>query len=101
MNSLSTVSEEKATMNSLSTVSEEIYSAFCTMRGVLGFLLIINELRDGEISYIKGKIDLSSVFLLESIFFFKVNSRKVDYFSMFGNVMENKLENICQCLVML
>jgi hypothetical protein len=44
MNSLSTVSEEKATMNSLSTVSEEIYGAFCTMRGVLGFLLIINEL---------------------------------------------------------
>ena len=71
MNSLSTVSEEKATMNSLSTVSEEIYSAFCTMRGVLGFLLIINELRDGEISYIKGKIDLSSVFLLESFFFLK------------------------------
>ena len=71
MNSLSTVSEEKATMNSLSTVSEGIYGAFCTMRGVLGFLLIINELRDGEISYIKGKIDLSSVFLLESIFFLK------------------------------
>jgi hypothetical protein len=35
------------------------------------------------------------VFLLESSFFFKVN-----YFLMFGSVMENKLENIFQCLVM-
>jgi hypothetical protein len=30
----------------------------------------------------------------------KVNSRKVNYFSMFGSVMENKLENTFQCLVM-
>jgi cytochrome c oxidase subunit IV len=34
------------------------------------------------------------------VFFLKVNSRKVNYFSMFGSVMENKLENTFQCLVM-
>jgi len=44
-------------------------------------------------------------FLLESIFIWKVNSEKinsekVNYFLMFGSVMENKLENISQCLVM-
>ena len=32
--------------------------------------------------------------------FWKVNSRKVNYFPMFGSVMENKLENIFQCLFM-
>jgi len=32
--------------------------------------------------------------------FWKVNFEKVNYFSMFGSVMENKLENIFQCLVM-
>jgi hypothetical protein len=34
------------------------------------------------------------------IFFFKVNSGKINYFSMFGSVMKNKLENTFQCLVM-
>ena len=33
------------------------------------------------------------VCLLESIFFFKVNFRKMNYFLMFGSVMKNKLEN--------
>jgi hypothetical protein len=33
------------------------------------------------------------------VFFWKVNSGKVNYFLMFGSVMENKLENIFQCLV--
>ena len=40
------------------------------------------------------------VYLLENSFFFKVNSRKVNYFSMFGSVMKNKLANTFQCLVM-
>ena len=49
--------------------------------------------------------DLGSVCLLESNFFCKVNSEKVNsgemnYFSMFGSVMENKLENTFQCLDM-
>ena len=40
------------------------------------------------------------------VFFWKVNSGKVNsgkvyYFLMFGSVMENKLENTFQCLVML
>jgi hypothetical protein len=39
--------------------------------------------------------------LLESNFFFKVNFGKVNYFIMFGSVMEKKLENTFQCLVML
>jgi len=43
---------------------------------------------------------LGSVCLLESSFLKKINSRKVNYFSMFGSVMKNKLENIFQCLVM-
>jgi hypothetical protein len=34
------------------------------------------------------------------IFFWKVNSGKVNYFPMFCSVMKNKLENIFQCLVM-
>jgi len=50
--------------------------------------------------------DLDPVCLLESSFFFwkvnseKVNSGKMNYFSMFGSVMENKLENTFQCLDM-
>ena len=36
---------------------------------------------------------------LKVVFFLKVNSRKVNYFLMFGNVMENKLENSFQYLV--
>jgi len=34
------------------------------------------------------------------VFFWKVNSRKVNYFLMFGSVMKNKLENTFQCFVM-
>jgi hypothetical protein len=34
------------------------------------------------------------------VFFSKVNFRKMNYFSMFGSVMKNKLENTFQCLVM-
>ena len=45
------------------------------------------------------------VYLLESNFFFKVNfrkvnSRKVNYFLIFSNVMKNKLENTFQYLIM-
>ena len=40
------------------------------------------------------------VCLMESSFFWKVNSGKVNYFPMFGSVMKNKLENTFQCLVM-
>jgi hypothetical protein len=36
---------------------------------------------------------------LKVVFFLKVNSRKVNYFLMFDNVMENKLENSFQYLV--
>ena len=43
---------------------------------------------------------MSDLFL-ESKFFWKVNSRKVNYFMMFDSVMKNKLENIFQCFVML
>jgi hypothetical protein len=42
---------------------------------------------------------LGSVCLLESSFF-KKKLKKVNYFSMFGSVMKNKLENTLQCLVM-
>jgi hypothetical protein len=34
------------------------------------------------------------------IFLKKINFRKVNYFPMFGSVMENKLGNTFQCLVM-
>ena len=40
------------------------------------------------------------VYLLESSFFWKVNSEKVNYFLMFSSIMKNKLENTFQCLVM-
>ena len=33
--------------------------------------------------------------------YIKVNSRKVNYFLMFGSIMKNKLENTFYCLVML
>ena len=54
----------------------------------------------------KKERNLGPVCLQESSFFFKwfsweVNSRKINYFSMFDIVMENKLENTFQCLVML
>jgi hypothetical protein len=50
-------------------------------------------------------ITLWSVYLLESNFFWKVNSekvnsRKVNYFPIFDSVMENKLEKTFQCLDM-
>jgi len=38
--------------------------------------------------------------LLKSSFFKKINSRKINYFLIFGSVMKNKLENIFWCLVM-
>ena len=56
--------------------------------------------------YFKHVIKLGPVYLLESSFFLKkvnsmkVNSGKVNYFSMFGSVMKNKLENTFQCLIM-
>jgi hypothetical protein len=37
--------------------------------------------------------DLVHVCLLENNFFFKMNFRKINYFLIFGNIMENKLEN--------
>jgi hypothetical protein len=40
------------------------------------------------------QVDLGPVCLLEVVSFWKVNSGKVNYFLMFGSVMENKLENI-------
>jgi hypothetical protein len=43
---------------------------------------------------------LGPVYLLEVVFFWKMNSGKVNYFLMFGSVMENKLENTFQYLVM-
>jgi len=42
----------------------------------------------------------NTVCLLESSFFYKKNSKKVNYFPMFDNVMKNKLGNTFQCLVM-
>ena len=57
-------------------------------------------------SNVKNLSFLGPVCLLESSFFFfkvvsfgKVNFKKVKYFSMFSSVMENKLENTLQCLV--
>jgi len=34
------------------------------------------------------------------VIFWKMNFKKVNYFSIFSSVMENKLENTFQCLVM-
>ena len=52
----------------------------------------------------RGMFLLRLVCLLESIFFLESEFRKKwipgKYFSMFGSVMENKLENIFQYLVM-
>jgi hypothetical protein len=40
-------------------------------------------------------LHLFTLFLCRKIFFYKkINFEKVNYFSMFGIVMENKLENI-------
>jgi len=48
----------------------------------------------------KRCFNLEHVCLLENIFFFKMNFKKMNYFFMFGSVMKNKLENIFQYLVM-
>ena len=51
------------------------------------------------------KIVILDLFVCWKIIFFfkvnseKINSRKVNYFPMFSSVMKNKLENIFQCLV--
>jgi hypothetical protein len=43
----------------------------------------------------------SSLFVCwKVVSFWKVNSEKVNYFLMFASVMENKLKNTFQCLVM-
>jgi hypothetical protein len=34
------------------------------------------------------------------VFLKKMNSGKINYFPMFGSVIENKLENTFQCLIM-
>jgi len=39
-------------------------------------------------------------FVCWKLVFFKVNFKKVNYFSMFGSVMKNKLENTFQYLIM-
>ena len=36
----------------------------------------------------------------KAVCFWKVNSGKVNYFPMFGSIMENKLENTFQFLIM-
>jgi hypothetical protein len=41
------------------------------------------------------------LFVCWKVIFFKVNFGKVNYFIMFGSVMEKKLENTFQYLVML
>jgi len=51
------------------------------------------------------KIVYINFYLLAGKFFLKknfekINSKKINYFLIFGSVMENKLENIFQCLVM-
>jgi hypothetical protein len=46
------------------------------------------------------RVHLDPVCLLKNNYFWKINSRKINYFFMFGNVMKNKLENIFRCLVM-
>jgi len=43
---------------------------------------------------------LKPVYLLKSIFVFKVNSGKVIYFPIFSSVMKNKLKNTFYCFVM-
>jgi hypothetical protein len=55
-----------------------------------------------HISQFKGLIDvIKAPFVCwKVVSFWKVNSGKVNYFPMFGSVMENKLENTFQCLVM-
>jgi hypothetical protein len=50
----------------------------------------------------KLKENIEAMFVCwKIVFFWKVNSGKVNYFSMFGSVMKNKFENTFQCLVML
>jgi hypothetical protein len=49
---------------------------------------------------IQGLFVYWKVFFLKKVNFEKVNFEKLNYFSMFGSVMENKLENTFRCLVM-
>jgi len=54
--------------------------------------------------YLKKTEDKTEIQVLfvcwKVVFFWKVNSEKVNYFLMFGSVMKNKLENTFKCLVM-
>jgi hypothetical protein len=48
-----------------------------------------------------NQLILGSIFFWwKVVFFWKVNFKKINYFSMFGNIIENKLENIFRYLVM-
>ena len=55
---------------------------------------------DIHAKYQEQKKTKAPFFCWKVVFFMKVNSRKVNYFLMFGSVMKNKLENALQCLVM-
>jgi TPP-dependent trihydroxycyclohexane-1,2-dione (THcHDO) dehydratase len=66
---------------------------------------MINLLFSIPTKYVYSTLMSRVLFVYCKVIFFKVNlkkinSRKVNYFSMFGSLIKNKLENIFQCLVM-
>jgi hypothetical protein len=67
----------------------------------VGFRNNAFSIRDPEITnYIKDLFICCKVIFFKKMNFKKVNSGKVNYFLMFGSVVENRLENTFQCLVM-
>ena len=52
---------------------------------------LVIEKNEGEGTW--RKVVWGNIYLLE-IFFFKVNFKKVNYFMIFGSIIENKLKNI-------
>ena len=69
------------------------------------FFLVEPSLDTIRLSWRNG-LQISTLFVCWKVVFFwkvnseKMNSGKMNYFSMFGSVMENKLENTLQCLDM-
>jgi len=68
----------------------------------LDFSFVKNDEDDMPSSILlKPRLFVGKLFFFLKLFSWKVNSLKVNYFPMFGSVMENELENTFQYLIML
>jgi hypothetical protein len=72
------------------------------IKNIFFLVKITFEIKKQKKYKLKENIEVKAPFVCWKIVsFWKVNSRKVNYFPIFGSVMKKKLDNTFQCLVML